>query len=285
MGTNYLKKYYLDDDKLAQRARLEFYRSLSTGRMIAFVGSMATQAFGYGSWDQLRLTFTALALDALKEGETDPPTPRLKAALDQIAEFHINGVRGYWDGQVGMSLIEEVLDRFEAMSTDNPRRPVSTSTWPLDHANTKREALRERLAQSFRHRREGWQIDRPSIVGSVKDFSRRFDVPRALWELLGIRRFATPSYDFELERTAMLSDRNEGDAREDVSPGSDPFEALAALRGSRSENFGWDLGSGRIRRTFSDGWAIESDLLNRERIAGASAQRGDGRRLHAFGRR
>lgn len=54
MQGNYLKKHYFDDAKLAQRARLEFYRAIESGRMIAFNGSMTTQAFGYGEWKELR---------------------------------------------------------------------------------------------------------------------------------------------------------------------------------------------------------------------------------------
>lgn len=261
MGANYLKKYYLDDAKLAQRARLEFYRSLATRRMIAFVGSMATQAFGYGSWDQLRLSFTALALDALKEGTDNTSDSKCTDAMNQIVEFHINGIRRYWNGQVGMSLIEEVLEQYDAQSS---AAPFSASPWPLDHATSRRETLRARLADAFRHPRKGWEIDRPGVVETA-DFSTRFDVPGVLWKL-GIRRFATPSYDFELERTAMLSDRGDGAATGDTSPGWSPFDELLKLRGAKTENFNWDLGSGRIRRTFSDGWAIESDLLNRERI-------------------
>ncbi len=255
MGANYLKKYYLDDAKLAQRARLEFFRALSTGRMISFVGSMATQAFGYGSWDQLRLTFSALAGDAARA----LPDARM---LQNVVKFEQRSARGRWTAQIGMSLIEEALDQPSAKlrrdwraNLDTADRQSGSTDWPLDRFDTPREWVRLEFARRFRAPRDGWRIDRPKV--GVKDGFDAFNVPVALWHQLGLRRFATANYDFELERVSMLSSCKRKES---------PFETLVAMRDEASANLSWDLGSGRIRRTYADGWAIESDLLNRERI-------------------
>lgn len=251
MGGNYLKKYYLHDHKLAQRARLEFFRSLATGRMIAFVGSMATQAFGYGGWDHLRMTFSALAADAAK----DLSDMKMR---ERIVKFERLSSDGCWPPSVGMSIIEEALDRWRRPPSDDfMERFATAGKWPLDQFDTVREGVRAALAGRFRQGQPHWRIDPPG-GGS---FDKRLNVPSALWNELGIRRFATPSYDFEIERVAMLQDC--------IPHGTgavSPFSELVRLRNTVDENFSWDLGSGRIRRVFSDGWAIESDLLNRERI-------------------
>jgi tetratricopeptide (TPR) repeat protein len=261
VGSNYLKKYYLEDNKLAQRARLEFFRALSTGRMIAFTGSMATQAFGYGSWEQLRMAFSALAGDAVEHSGAS--IRDVSEASARIKRFEERSAARTWTTPVGMSLIEEVLEKLGPAEPEWPNAVLSNSRWPLDHCENLREAMRAALALRFRVPQRGWRIDRPGSGVDPGQFDERFNVPAALWNALGIRRFATPSYDFEIERIAML-----GDQPREGADGSftSPFNQLAALRRASGENFSWDLGSGRIRRVFADGWAIESDLLNRERI-------------------
>lgn len=310
MGANYLKKYYLDDAKLAQRARLEFYRELDTGRMIAFVGSMATQAFGYGSWDQLRLTFTALAMDTIHDayaeqvrhiGLTGAAKRRLAGEkanrIRKIRDFHIRSADKQWNAQVGMSLMEEVLDAIdlEVMPAQWDKLKSMAGgrigDWPLDTHNNLVEAMRAALADRFRQPRDEWRIDRdPGNPGKFDDasFDQIYNVPQALWRL-GIRRFATPSYDFELERVSMLGDHHFKTTRDGSVPRVSPFERLCALRHKKAANFSWDLGSGRIRRSFADGWAIESDLLNRERIDrliefGVGTDDVDGHVMHLHGR-
>lgn len=248
MGTNYLKKYYLEDTKLAQRARLEFFRALDTGRMVAFVGSMSTQAFGYGSWEQLELTFAQKALDVAGKARNSANP------INKIKNFRNRGQRQEWDGLVGMSLIEEVLDGLDPKNVADLRQKGG---WPMDHADSLTEVMRNTFAAAFRRPVNKWRT--LPVTQPDDEFDRRYNVPRSLWNDLGIRRFATPNYDFELERAAMLADRQ--NSRADSA-----FDLLRDLRNAKWQNFSWDLGSGRIRRTFEDGWAIESDLLNRERI-------------------
>ena len=156
MIANYLKRYYLEDKKLAQRALLEFGRALRTGRMIAFTGAMATQAFGYGSWHQLRLTFAALALEAARrsvaQAKKDQPWDttldrQREEAIKRILKLEARARDRDLNGQVAMSLIEEALDNssllHRAPCGDWPNEspflePVSgqSRTWPLDQFTT-----------------------------------------------------------------------------------------------------------------------------------------------------
>ena len=67
--STYLKKYYLDDRKLAQRALLEFHRALKSGRVIAFTGAMTTEGFGYPDWEGL---IEKIRSDAKNQIECNP---------------------------------------------------------------------------------------------------------------------------------------------------------------------------------------------------------------------
>jgi tetratricopeptide (TPR) repeat protein len=288
MASNYLKKYYLEDKKLAQRALLEFQRALSTGRMIAFTGAMATQAHGYGSWDQLKATFASLAIRTLSSlddpsaKETyenterfDPEKPflfddtKLKEEAERISGFFSSRL----NSQVSMSLIEEVLDQLHIrQKRPNLRWPYfdkngkyGATFWPLDQFDTPVEALGVALARWFRSPEYKWRMHRS--LGGKTNSAEDFDVLWPLWNSLGIRRFATTSYDMELERTLMLSDKDHSAIDQAKADQNSAFEHLRKLReASDDETFFWDLGSGRIRRVMSDGWASESDVLNRERI-------------------
>ena len=276
MRGNYLKKHYLEDHKLAQRARLEFYRALETGRMIAFVGAMGTEAFGYGDWGVLIERFSSTAkkvLDDIKppSGGKYPTNEQMSQAIgrarDQIATFETAIMQKSIDAVTGMSLIEEALTLPELrgiLAESQLDESDRTRTWPLDQAETIHEEMRVRLAQRYRRPETNMQA---SPGATATDFPA-YDVPDALWRQLGIRRFATPSYDFEIERCTMLGDRPTFSAN---PPGfTDPFADLRVMRAMRDkveqDSFHWDLGSGRIRRVYADGWAVESDMVNRERI-------------------
>jgi len=263
---NYLKKFYTDDRKLAQRARLEFFRALETGRMIAFAGSMTTQPFGYGSWSYLRMLFTMHAVDVVKALDGSSGRPRFSSLIDRIREFDRLSVKT-WDPIIGMKMIEEILDdpdltRAFRISLRLPANFPDSGAWPLDRFDSPREAVRVLLAQSFRTPSSDNRIGMVAPVLRDSDDNDRFNIPLALWGKLGIRRFATPSYDFEYEREMMI-----GHLYDKAGNIASPFDQLRDLdRNQSDESFEWDLGSGRIRRVFSDGWAIESDIVNRERI-------------------
>lgn len=266
---SYFKRYYLDDVKLAQRALLEFHRSLRSGRMIAFTGAMTTEGCGYGTWGDLVDVYARIGSD-VKKGKYDGSLeglirkkPRHVATIDKILKYREDETR--FDVRVALGLIEEVVIGHESLK---PRILATKwdSDWELDRIREPVEELAVALAHYFRkpHRRAASEhalaafhaeLDaRPGAAPIVPDL----DVIEALLWSLGIRRFATLNYDFEIERATML-----GGARDTVPP----FERLRELRvSSGGEVFEWVLDSGRIRRVLANGQAIESDILNRERI-------------------
>jgi len=259
---NFLKRNYLNDAKLAQRALLEFHRALSSGRLIAFTGSLTTQPYGYGSWGNLVSAYSRLAgvaQAAVDSGEAwnsvlaeleiiAKPELAKRARNDKINDFSdfltSRKNRGY-DVRVGLSLLEEVL-----LAPDTKRMNMTRQCgdWELDTARRPLDLLSIAIAQYFRkpHQEKSANPDE--------------NVLEPLLRGLGVSRFATLNYDFELERRLMLADFPAADT-------ANPFGALCQLRAnSANEVFGWQLSSGRIRRVMPAGQAIESDILNRERI-------------------
>lgn len=284
MRETYLKQHYLDDHKLGQRALLEFSRALKSGRMIAFTGAMATEAFGYGSWTQLRDSFRDNAISMLKDPQFQAAMQdRSKAKryideINRIARFSIaNSVK--MTANVAFSLMEEVLDHarinpgrewqkylVSVIAAEEKKRTLING-WPMDdvlNARSPLQVLHFLNAQNFRFARNA------PYATSQANF-RKFDTPAALLNTIGIRRFATLNYDMELERRVMLPEQLSEAAFWSSSAGSkrvsSPFERLVGLRREgESDYFRWNLGSGRIRRVLADGRAVESDFLNRERI-------------------
>lgn len=296
MAGNYLKKYYLDDAKLAQRARLEFARALRTRRMTAFVGSMATQAFGYGSWTQLRIMFVGLARQVIDSLDDILERDR-KKAQDQILFLETQVASRKIDTVAALSLVEEVLDSAPVRkATVNWGRLTVIATkgdWPLDLSSTPLETLKLILSTRFRQPNKGWWIGRDGIAkDGLYNFNSNYNVPWLLLSKLGIKRYITTNYDLELERALMLGGQLQNDPNQpdDKKPELSPFKALCGLRKQfDGPPFSWDLGSGRIRRVFNDGWAVESDLLNRERIDrmiefAVGTDDSDGHVMHLHGR-
>ncbi|SDD04445.1 SIR2-like domain-containing protein [Sphingomonas sp. YR710] len=255
-----LKQHYLDDAKLAQLTWLEFARAMRTHRVIAFVGSMATEALGYGSWNDLLTAFIAAARDVVGELQlADDPSAAAdlesdrKWAVQKIDDIANEGI----NDTVKMSLIEEVL---ESARIRRWRIGQEHFDWPLDTVQTPLQVLAQRFAVRFRG---------PTALATAAPVghSAGMDVPRILFDDLDIGRFATTNYDFEIERKTFLRDHP---VQTDGVVES-PFAQLSKLRkgidaAHGSEIFSWDLGSGRLRRVLAHGKAAESDLLNRERI-------------------
>lgn len=250
MAVSYLKKYYFEDHKLAQRARLEFFRALATGRMIALTGSMSTRALGYDDWKDLRAQFDGIAKRCVDTISPSADGDRAAADLKTLAAL---GGSDDLSDVVAMSLMEDALEGVPELE--------EAAGWALDDARDLRERARAEFAKLFREPLPQWVAAMDRLAVPKGELERVFGVPGALWQNLGIRRFATTNYDFELERVLLLADRDHAE-----TDGRGPFELLRALRADRRSNFAWDLGSGRIRRAFDDGWAVESDVLNRERI-------------------
>ena len=273
MPRTYLKEHYLEDHKLGQRALLEFGRALRSGRMIAFTGAMTTEAFGYGSWAQLREAAKGIAENIVSRVTAEKGSARGRAIelISQIEAFSSQN-SNKMPAQIATSLIEEVLD---AISIDQKRlreyvREKSNTendyrSWPLD------DLLNRATAFDLFDIETAWHFRAPTkdAYADSEAGIERFNVPRALARNLGIRRFATLNYDFELERETMLPGAEmfapKGSERK-LKPTS-PFSQLEELRRrGESDYFSWNLGSGRIRRVLPDGTAVESDIRNRERV-------------------
>lgn len=264
---SFLKNDYLDDARLAQRALLEFSRALRSGRLIAFTGSMITEAYGYGDWGSVKKKSREAAKDIVVEavGRGSALANHYSDLIDLFSGDVAKATR--LGDTVAMSLIEEVLST-EAMTKADFSRHVRGGSghleWPLDlcHDPVDRHAVK--MAQIFRGPCDNTLKSR--------ELFPTIDALSCLEQELGIRRFATLNYDFEIERRLMLPDLLGDEAWEsDNEKLKSPFAALRtkrdeAQRTNRLEEFAWDLGSGRIRRVLTGGKAVESDLLNRERI-------------------
>lgn len=261
--TSFLKRHYLNDAKLAQRALLELHRALTSGRLVAFTGSVTTQPCGYGSWNELIDTYGRLAqvsqakhdhanaskmmeaeLKAIKAGR--PATERPDGHIAAFREFIAlpPDKRAHIDPRVALGLFEEPL-----AGPDRARMPITRQwgDWELDQVREPLHLLSIGMARYFRKPHRKVSVDPAQ------------DVLGALLNGLGVRRVATLNYDFELERRLMLADR--------PSDGEAPFDQLRRLRTmGQHDLFDWELSSGRIRRLMPNGQAIESDILNRERI-------------------
>ncbi len=229
-------------------------------------------------------------LDALD----DPANPsrrlaRAKGLVEEIKAFSETN-SDKMPAPVATSLIEEVL---EAVPVDLKRLAsklgrlshdgkIEDRKWPLDNL------LNVTNAFDLFDIMTAWRFRRPkfSAYASTEKGLDRYNVPRALVHDLGIRRFATLNYDFELERETMLPERR---IFSRAGPSS-PFDALAELRrNGESDYFSWNLGSGRIRRVLPNGTTIESDIRNRERVDrmlefGIGADDVDFHAIHLHGR-
>lgn len=258
--SSFLKRHYLDDAKLAQRALLEFHRALTSGRLIAFTGSMTTRPCGYGSWSELRDIYARLAeiaahpdhppadvwkrleerLAAVRDGQAATPMPPEDGKIEGIRRYSEKNDR--YDVRVALGLFEEIV-----VGRDTAQSGVLNyaSEWELDTARTRLNLLSVAMAHYFR------KPHHPPLTGSDRD------ILAAMLKSIGPRRVVTTNYDFELEGRLMVPDVNGDDP---------PFEKLRKLYADAQDGFAWNLESGRIRRVLANGQAVESDILHRERI-------------------
>lgn len=233
--TSYLKRYYLNDHKLRQRALLEFHRALKTGRMIAFTGAMTTEAFGYGSWKDLEKRIVAAVRKEIEEHYPIGSTGKYLKIVDMLDELFEN--KDVSDSRVGFSILAEATDQADGASVKRVAEAIAdifkAGTPPTDFVNL-----------------------------PLDDFNRDYNIPYALFQVAGIRRMATLNYDLELERVAMFP----ASAKKGLKERKSVFLEFEEAHKRKDPNFRWEEGSGRIRRVLSGGFAVESDVLNRERV-------------------
>lgn len=194
----YLSQIYFDDKKLLEFALSEFEKCHRSGRLTAFVGSMATGGLGYPDWAGL----IGKAPEAVKD-----------VAGDKIAaEFEKN----LWNDKLGPRVAKGTIDG---------RVAASIIGYWLDHAVTIRDAgmkLNESVAKA---------ISFDNGDGSTKD---QQSILTNLLEDLKITRFITTNYDAEIEFAIrekfhkkvkaryLLLDEWKADA---ISDGTDPAGA------------------------------------------------------------
>lgn len=271
---SYFKRYYLDDVKLAQRAFLEFDRALRTGRMIAFTGAMTTEARGYGTWDELLESYAIYGGRIIEWIAQPTDDPRWKAIFEDLPSHnpdagtactheairkaldHRASTNGRFDPRVVLGVVEEAVLAATAARPEPIVMPkLLDGDGELDQIRTPIDLLSVMAARYFRspHRADSFKESQKLVAdahGKVSD-----DVVEALKSSLGIRRFATLNYDFELEAQLMLHE----------AQATNPFTQLRRMS-TKGVGLTWDPQSGRIRRVLISGHAVESDILNRERI-------------------
>lgn len=246
------KKYLYEPRKLRDLALQEFRRALRNDRMIAITGSMSNEALGYFNWKGLKVEIADIATDLIEaigneNGDLDDVL-RYKEAItfEQIKET----IRQYaqllksdtgTDARVAIRVIRDLFDKLRVIPKSDRK--------PLDRFD---DAVAE-LAR-FRHKSSAASALRPLIEG------------------LGIRRFATLNYDFELERAFMLRRDERRDFRADESkwqqkdPPKDPPPDFRRYIGDATDFKPIrESASHRLTRMMGDGILVESDWVQRER--------------------
>jgi tetratricopeptide (TPR) repeat protein len=232
--TSSLRRAYFVDSKLRERALTELVRAFETGRLIAFVGSMATESLGYGSWNDLIAKYLKDATEtaggiSVRHAHYEAA----RAALDTLAQLKSDS--GLLERRAALSLAKE------ALATLDEIEPIPDPS---------RVTLLERAAAEK--------------FGSRGKAARAGVAPiKLLAAELAIRRFATLNYDLELEAELMVEP---GDLREvgDTARLSNPRDQLdhlikhGIIRRDPEVRY-------RLSRLMANGIAVESDVRDRER--------------------
>lgn len=261
----FIKRYLFDDAKLRDRALLEFTRGLRDGRMIAMTGAMATEALGYFDWPGACRAFSKAASDLKREVLSRVngwaiSDRRLGKLLDIISE-HCKLLHDQpsderkIDVRVHFSVIREAFDALDEILalhglTVAPR---------VQH----QQSLRDRFDKPLRE-----ELDlrfAANFVERRREGAARASPIKPLLENLGITRFVTLNYDFELERALMLriDERNLLRPESDSEPARKFRDFVGPLEAQREITLDPIK---RLRRTRADGLTVESDVLDRERV-------------------
>jgi tetratricopeptide (TPR) repeat protein len=251
--STYLKKFYLNDRKLAQRALLEFHRALKSDRMIAFTGAMTTVNFGYPSWNSL--------IDKMAV-ETKIVATKFRAMMkaEEIeAEFaRFKKLLSDHDKRVGLSMMGELLDQFDRSDND----PITAGELAISAQNLSPIHYKH-LQDQFGSRREYIELFLAHILRKPVPNGDVIDIPKSLWRDIGINRIATLNYDFELERLLMLTPDEINQIGEDKDKLPTILHKLVDM--FRRGQVDWSDASNRLTRIMPNGRTIISDILSRDR--------------------
>lgn len=256
--STYLKKFYLDDRKLAQRALLEFYRALRSGRMIAFTGAITTESFGYPGWRELADQILGYGKE-LAQPRNSELTKKFKSIKALAHDFEL---------RVGMSLVGELLE-----SLDKKEDFTNSNTILKNIQNEANESS----PGTFAHLTDKYGSRLELMEFKLADILRRPDKPipdegndpinviKSLWRDIGIERFATLNFDLELEKLLMLTAEEQDEILNGAKsvPPITIFDKLIDL--FRAGQLDWSDASNRITRILPNGRTVISDVISRER--------------------
>lgn len=249
-----------------------FTRSLRNERMVALLGAMGTEALGYYSWDGLAEEVSVAAQKVIDEtrgwfGKTgiaidrrnDAMLKRIEAEAGRLATKKARA--GITDTRVTFGILGEGFRQIRLPHLARELRMSLTDFRDEDEVFDPAAVFRRRIAQLF--------LTRKAHKGATSS------AVKPLLESLGINRFATLNYDFELERALMLR----WDERGTLRDGGEVRDRL--LIGRPVEEVGTILsmigtqGSGRritreepatcLSRVMGDGLTVKSDIVDRER--------------------
>lgn len=189
MERAYLVRHLFDGRRLRERALEEFSTAIRTGRVVAFVGSYATQEFGYDKWSIFLDDLAKRAVDLVK-----------KHGAPSRSEHAVNAI--------------EAIQKSLATSDSAPTG-LSVIEYALDYASVSPGALIALLqgeaADIFYMR----QLDR----------AKRTNVQRILDDL-AIDRVITLNYDLEFEWELMTTINEKSRVTSDTNGRQIAFDAI-----------------------------------------------------------
>lgn len=258
------QQYAFSDRRLRDRSLLEFARALRNERMIALTGSMSTEALGYDSWEKLGERIAQKARDVAEDtramleslGAIDAQVTSLLGVVAAHAAQLSPGAgakQGFtMDRRVQIGVIRDCFELLDTVVLRVASAGTRDPLLPLTEFN-------RRMAELVIKRRS-----------PPPPADRRRATIGPLIESLGISRFATLNYDFELERALMLrAGEREALGRDDtMSVMSFVHQAVEGEDHSRTTRGAHPIERDRINRlsrVMGDGRLVESDVLDRER--------------------
>jgi tetratricopeptide (TPR) repeat protein len=292
--TTFLKRLLFDDDRLRERTLTELVRAFETGRMVAFVGSMATESLGYGSWAELVRSYVGSAVRTgyLPAGENAASRGRGEALRALKRAFAYRNEKSIIAVPTVLSLVREALDHIDqadplapavlgdvhaqaegaaqvrwrrlAASIDALLKADGSGTLQALHrvatelgeADVFAGLSRTKLLDIQAGLLFGRRREKDAAAGMDSEDSPE-PVVRALFRELRVHRFATLNYDLEIEAELMVEP---GDA---YLPGDNVARLLQLRRRGAIRS---DPQNGtRLSRLLSDGTYVESDVRSRER--------------------
>lgn len=215
------------------------------GRLVAFTGAMTTEGLGYCSWKELTGNIASQAQSLAEECESlasvSPQVERVQKRIVAHCADLTSGRAIVSDVRVHFSILRDAFSEIDAIS-----HPTAGG------AETFLSRFDKAIARLFKRRQ--------------KHKVEECDAVSPLLHHLGIRRFATLNYDFEIERQIFLDsyekrriEQADGDQINDDKAHATFSEIFLSGKAANID------GINRIHRHRPDGISAESDAINRAR--------------------